>query len=469
MMPLSRVDIADAMGARIHAGRDGAAFSAVSTDTRKLAPGALFFALAGENHDAHDHLDAALAAGAGGLVISHLKTLPATLPAGLFVALVPDTQAALTALARAVRARITAPVVAVTGSVGKTTMKDMIAAALSAAGMVGRTPGNWNNEIGAPLSILALRGDEAFIVFELGMSAPDEIDRLTRLTRPQLGLITAAAAAHLAFFRDVDAIADAKAELWAALPAGGRAITCADDARLLTRARRLRPEGLVTYGLAEGADFRVSAIAQTQAGTAATITAGAQTVSISLRVLGAHNAVNAAGALAVAATLGVDLTAAAAALSERFTPAPHRMAVRRAPSGLTVLDDCYNANPASTIAALTALGEVAKSAALRGAVIGSMLELGETSHALHRAVGEAAARAHVDWLAATGPYADSLVAGARAAGITTTLTAADAPELIDAVCAFAAPDRWLLLKGSRGQRLERLLAPLGVAGEEATT
>ncbi|MEZ4266095.1 MAG: UDP-N-acetylmuramoyl-tripeptide--D-alanyl-D-alanine ligase [Myxococcota bacterium] len=467
MMPLTRPEIAAAMGATIHTGASGAAFTAVSTDTRKLTAGALFFALAGANHDAHDHLGAALSAGAGGLVISRASALPADLAPSVFVALVADTQAALTALARAVRARTRVPVVCVTGSVGKTTMKDMIAAALSARGTVGRTPGNWNNEIGAPLSILALRGDEDYVVFELGMSAPGEIDRLTQLTQPEIGVITAAAAAHLEFFADVDAIADAKAELWEAMPAGARAITCADDARLVARARRLRPDGLLTYGLATDADFRVTEVSQTQTGTTASITHKGETVSVSLRVLGAHNAVNAAGALAVAATLGLDLAAAASALSERFAPAPHRMAIRRAATGLTVLDDCYNANPASTMAALAALGDVAKSAARRGAVIGSMLELGETSDALHRAVGEAAAHARVDWLAATGPYAESLLAGARAAGLTDLIAAADAPDLIDAVRAFAAPDRWLLLKGSRGQRLERLLAPLGVAGEEA--
>jgi UDP-N-acetylmuramoyl-tripeptide--D-alanyl-D-alanine ligase len=467
MTPMTRSDIAHACGGAVLHGEAGAPLCAVSTDTRKLAAGALFFALVGERHDAHDHLAAAVAAGAGGLVITRPDALPPGLPADCFVLRVADTQQALTDLARAARARLGVPVIAVTGSVGKTTMKDMIAAALSAVGPVGRTPGNWNNEIGAPLSILALRGDEAFVVFELGMSAPGEIDRLTRLTLPDVGVITAAAAAHLAFFPNVEAIADAKAELWSAMAVGGRAITCADDARLMARARRLRPDGLLTYGLAEGADFRVVDVAQSAAGTTATIAFGSKNLSVRLRVLGVHNAVNAAGALAAASVMGVDLDAAAASLSDRFAPAPHRMTVRRAPSGLIVLDDCYNANPASALAALAALGQVARSAPRRGAVLGSMLELGATADALHRAVGLAAADARIDWLAATGPHADALAAGARDAGVSDVFTASDAPDLIDAVCAFAAPDRWLLLKGSRGQRLERLLAPLGVAGEEA--
>lgn len=464
MMPLSRREIARAIGATSARGEAGGPFPSVSTDTRKLSPGALFFALVGERHDAHDHLGAALDAGAAGLVVSRANALPEPLSEGVFVAVVPDTLAALTALARAVRGRLEVPVVAVTGSVGKTTMKDMVAAALTDAGTVGRTPGNWNNEIGTPLSILSLRGDERFVVFEIGMSAPGEIDRLTQLTRPDIGLITAAAAAHLEFFHDVDAIADAKAELWGdALPSGSRAITCADDARLMTRARALRPEGLVTYGLAADADFRVESVAQDAEGTTARIASGQRRTEVRLRVLGRHNAVNAAGALAVAATLGLDLDAAAASLSEHFASAPHRMAVRRAPSGLVVLDDCYNANPASANAAMRTLGEVARDASKRGAIIGSMLELGPTSSLMHYGLGEAAVSAGVDWLACTGPHADDVAAGARAAGLTEVTTAADALDLVDAVRAFAAPDRWLLLKGSRGQRLERLLDPLGIS------
>ena len=467
MNTLARAGVARAIGARQVHGIDGPALGSVFTDTRRPSAGGLFVALVGDRFDAHDHLAEAISGGAAGLVISRADALPADRPEGLFVAVVPDTQNALSRLAVLVRAGLGSKVVAITGSVGKTTVKDMAAAALSAYGDVGRSPGNWNNHIGLPLSLFALSGDERYVVLELGMSAAGEIDALARIAMPTVGVVTAALVAHLEFFADVDAIADAKAELFRALPPGARAVACADDARVLSRARALRPRGLVTYGEAEGADLRVLEIAEDAAGTSAVVDAGeAGRHPIRVAALGRHNAVNAAGALAICHALGLPLARAAEALSSSFRPAAHRLEVRAGRDGLTVLDDAYNANPASTRAALATLAAVARDATALGAVLGSMLELGPEADALHEEVGRFAAEQGVTWLAATGVHGEALAAGARAAGLADVRAVADADALVEDARSFAGPGRWLLLKGSRGEHLERLLAPLGAERSE---
>jgi len=462
MKALTRREIqAGVQATRIHA-LDGEDISAIFTDTRRALPGGLFVALKGENFDAHDHLEQALSAGACGLVVSKESSLPKTLDPELFVVVVDDTRRALSELGRLVRIKHPGRFAAVTGSVGKTSVKDMLSAALQESGKVAASPGNWNNEIGLPLSLFATHGDEDFVVLELGMSAAGEIQALTEVGQPELGIITAAAAAHLEFFESVDAIADAKAELWEALPDGGRAIACADDARILERAQRLRPEGLISYGLSESADFRVTEVTQSSAGLKATIRHPEGQVTLELKALGQHNAVNAAGALAAAGMLGVGIDEASHSLSTHFRPATHRLQVHQTQMKAFVLDDCYNANPMSTKAALRTLAEVGNSACGLGAVLGSMLELGEDADALHHEVGRFAAEQGVVWLAATGKHAAALAEGARDGGVQSVLQVADADELVEAAQRFTIDGRWLLLKGSRGERLERLLAPLGV-------
>jgi len=464
MIPLSPEAIARAAGG--HLVRPGGPASgstppltAVFTDTRRPVDGGLFVALRGPRFDGHRFLTRALEGGARAVMVSDAEAARA-LPPHVAVIAVDDTLAGLQALAAAVRARHPGRVVALTGSSGKTTVKDMTAAALGAAGSVAATPGNWNNHIGLPLTLLGTRGDEAFLVLELGMSAAGEIDALTRLSRPDAGLVTNASAAHLAAFASVEAIADAKAELYRALGPDALAFANADDPLVLARARAARGDALVTWGVAPEADVRVLGAAPSPSGLAVRCDVRGQVVDLRLAALGAHNAHNAAAALAVAQALDVPVAAAAEALSAGYRPSPHRLALRRASSGLVVLDDCYNANPASARAALATLAEAAPEGAVLGAVLGTMRELGPTAPALHREVGAAAAQAGVKALFATGAHAADLAAGARAAGLTAVTVADDAEELRDAVLAFAGPGRWLLLKGSRGERLERLLPPL---------
>jgi len=468
MKSLTARTIAAATHGQLVAGPPATPFTRVFTDSREPTSGGLFFALRGETFDGHRFVRAAVAAGAAGVVVDDADAA-AGLGDDLVVIAVEDTLAALTALAAHVRAAHAGRVVAITGSVGKTTVKDMVAAALSAFGAVHKTPGNWNNHIGLPLTILATTGDEDFLVLELGMSAPGEITALTRLARPHVGLVTTAAAAHLAFFPSVDAIADAKAEIYFALGKFATALVSTDDARMLPRAQRAHGERLLTWGRAEDADVRIGAVALDASGLTADLDVAGAPVTVRLKTLGAHNAHNVAAALAVTQALDLNARVAAAALAARFRPSKHRLALVRAATGLMVVDDCYNANPLSAIAALEALAAAAPATATTGAVLGTMRELGPTAPALHAEVGAAAARLGLRWLATTGEHADDLARGARDAGLADVTAYPTAADAAPAVAAFAAPERWLLLKGSRGERLEQLLAlpELRAAGEEA--
>jgi UDP-N-acetylmuramoyl-tripeptide--D-alanyl-D-alanine ligase len=443
-----------------------ATFDAYFSDSRKPVAGALFIALTGERFDGHDFVAQALAQGAGGALVA----LDVAAPEGACLIRVADTQAALSALGAACRSRHPGRFVALTGSVGKTTTKDMLAHALSAFGKVGKTPGNLNNHLGVPLTLLGLAGDEDFVVVELGMSAPGEIARLTHLARPDVGLVTRAEAAHLAFFEDIDGIAAAKAELYEHLPASAVAVVNADDPRLSARAASLLPrERIFTFGHDHSARVRVIGADQTSDELVATLAVGADTFVLRLAAHGVVLADNAAAALAACHALGLDLARAAAALAAGFTPARHRLERLRV-GRLTVLDDCYNANPASARAALATFAELAREIPLadRLAVIGSMRELGPAADALHAEIGRLAGAAAA-LIVATGPHAEALAASAREAGAA-ALTAPDVAALAGAIAdwARAHPDGAVLVKGSRSERLERvltLLAPAASGGE----
>lgn len=423
--------------------------TALSTDSRHVEANALFFALRGERFDGHDFVDAALT-GAAIPVVS--RTHPIADPTTML--LVDDPQAALLALASALRSLHPGKVVAITGSVGKTTVKDMSAAALSAFGTVARTLGNYNNRIGLPLTLGATTGREDFLVLELGMSAPGEICELVHIARPDVALVTCAAAAHLEFFESVDNIADAKAELYEHASPHTALVANADDPRMFERARHFANDSrrLLTFGRQE-ADVRVIASRHDhESGRLhVELDVAGTPIALSLAALGHHQADNAAAALAIVHALGLDVAAAAAALSANFTTPKRRLElVRHGP--LTVLDDCYNASPSSMRASLATFAELAHTPP-RVAVLGSMLELGKDSDRLHRDV--AAMTSGLDAVFCTGPHAHALAAGARAAGVAEVHEAPDLMALSAPLAAYAGKPGWVLLKGSRGTRLER--------------
>jgi UDP-N-acetylmuramoyl-tripeptide--D-alanyl-D-alanine ligase len=447
-------ELAAATGGR-WIGTPPAALEGVSTDTRTIGAGSLFVALRGERFDAHEFLADAAGRGAAAAVVAEAR---AGDPSPLPRLAVPDTLAALGSIARHHRLRFRIPVVGVTGSNGKTTTREMIAAILATRGPVLKTEGNLNNEVGVPLTLFGLDASHQAAVVEMGMSHPGEIARLAAIALPQVGVVTLAAPAHLEGLGTVDAVADAKAELFQGLPEGGIAIANADDARMLRRAQA-SGRRMMTFSAARGRRGDVvvlEIVSQGADGLRFVLGVGNRELPVHIPgLVGAHNAANAAGA---AIALGCTDREIARGLAS-VRPVGRRLRLERLPSGVQLVDDCYNANPASMSAALRTLVELAAQGGRPVAVLGDMLELGAFEAEAHRALGEEAARAGVAVLAAFGPRARAAAESARAAGLD-----AFHSEEIDALVRWARatlqPTDVLLVKGSRGMKLERLVEAL---------
>lgn len=434
---MSTGEIASAVGGRATVA--DVVVSGVSTDSRSVQPGQLFVPLRAAR-DGHDFIGAALAAGAGAYLTEHP-------PAGGVAVMVADTAAAFSALAAYVRDRLEADVVGITGSVGKTTTKDLIAAGLSRDRRAYASPKSFNNAIGVPFTILNAPSEVQALVLELGANAPGEIEQLCTIARPTIGAVTRVAPAHTLGFGDIDGVARAKAELIAALPPSGTAVLNADDHRVAAMAS-VSAAPVLTFGRSPRADVCIKTVElgpDLRARLAVATPWGP--VGTVLTVRGAHQAYNAAAAIAVCGALGVATEEMAEALS-RAEVSGMRMELRLAPSGLRVLDDSYNSSPAAAEAALQAL--VAVPARRRVAVLGPMAELGQMSVAEHRRVAEMAAGLGVEVLAVGAPeYGVGAVA--------------DIDEALRRL-GDLGPDDIVLVKGSREAGLDRLaltLAPRG--------
>ncbi len=435
------------------------AVAGVSTDSRTLRGGELFVAIRGESHDGHDHVPAALARGAAAVLVSRADAVPA----GAVAIVVADSVLALGRLAAAERTRFTGPVVAITGSNGKTTTKEMCAEILAAAGLrVRRTPGNLNNQIGLPLSILSLEpGDDALVV-ELGMNHPGEIDYLAAIAQPDVGAITQVAAAHLGPVGGIEAVARAKGELFDRIRAGGTAVINADDPRVAAQAPRFAGRRLRFGASSRDAEFRAESLRADRAGTRFRLVSPAGAVEVQISTPGRHlvsNGLCAAACAWATGRLGERALAAFAAGLAGFHAAKQRLAPRELASGATLLDDTYNSNPASARAALAALRDVA-GAGRAIAALGDMLELGAGAQELHAEVGRAAAEARVDVLVAVGALSAHTARAARAAGVREVHEAPDAEAAGALLRKLVARDDTLLVKGSRGMRMERAVAQL---------
>ena len=349
-------------------GGDGVKFTGVSTDTRTLQPGNLFVALMGPQTDGHQHIAAALRAGAAGLIVSQNVVASPSLP----VLRVPDTLVAYGLLARFWRDRFDIPVIGVTGSVGKTTVKEMLAAALSPLGLVLKTAASQNNETGVPKALLALTPEHKVAVVEMGMRGPGQIAYLCGIARPTVGVLTVIADNHLELLGSRDAIADAKGELLEALPKNGVAVLNAADPYF--ERLKAKTEALVSaYGTADN-------IMQTEDGWQFEFDG----VPVEIQSLSRHDIGNACAALTVAQALGVPLDAAAKALAS-YTPPPMRMNVVKTAWGGTILNDAYNAAPASVASALETLA--AHDGGRKIAFLGDMRELGARAEDAHRELG----------------------------------------------------------------------------------
>jgi UDP-N-acetylmuramoyl-tripeptide--D-alanyl-D-alanine ligase len=427
-------DVAAATNGRLvgdDAGLDGASF-----DTRSLRRGQLFVPLVAER-DGHDFIAAAAAAGAAATLTAR-GSAPA-IDAGIPAIEVGDTAQALMDLATWGARRLGCVVVGITGSVGKTTTKDLAAAAISAGRRVAANERSYNNEQGLPVTVLGAGDDVEVLVLEMGMRGFGEITRLCAVAPPTIGIVTAVAAAHTARLGGIDGVARAKAELVEALPADGVAILNADDERVRAMAR-LTAAPTITFGEAAGADVAIDGVVLDDA---ARPTFHLHTpwgnAEVALRASGRHLVVNAAAAVAAAGSLDIDIAAAADAVGGAELSAS-RMALRRLPSGAVVIDDAYNANPASMAAALDALAAVP--ARRRVAVVGVMAELDEPVEA-HRAVADRAAALGIELIA-----------------VGTDLYGMEACDDPVAALAPVAEGTAVLVKASRVAGLERVAAAL---------
>ncbi|MEO6029254.1 MAG: UDP-N-acetylmuramoyl-tripeptide--D-alanyl-D-alanine ligase [Candidatus Binatia bacterium] len=435
-------------------------FSRVATDTRALRGGELFVALKGEQHDAHDFVANAVAAGAAGVVVDR----PIALPDGVDVTVlqVTDTLHALQSLAADLRRRAAPCVLAVTGSNGKTTTKEMLAAILEAAvgpAHVLKTHGNLNNLIGVPLTLLGLAGDERYAVIEMGMNAPGEIARLTAITDPDVGLITNVGPAHLEGLGTVEGVARAKGELFAHMRPAATAIVNAEDPHVSALGGAF-PGRVVRFGTAT--DVSADAVTCDDRGAAAfRLHLGPTAIDVRLQIPGRHNVLNALAAAAAASAVGIGPSAIRAGL-EAAVSVGSRMRVVTLGSGITVVDDSYNANPASVAAALRSLAEAP--ATRRIAVLGDMLELGAASVEQHRAVGRLAGAAGLAALYVHGDFARETAAGAASAMAPDAIhVGASHAAIATALAADAQRGDWVLVKGSRGQRMEEVVRLLGAS------
>lgn len=442
-------------GGRLASGFSGEPVRRVTHDTRSLRPGDVYVALKGGRFDGHDFAARALDMGAAGLVVSQPL---AGAGRERVVIEVGGTLAALQDIAAGYRNRFQIPVVGITGSNGKTATKDLAAAALGAAMPVHATPGNWNNHVGVPLTLLQLDGRHRAAVLELAMNHPGEIARLAAVARPTVGVITNIGPAHLGLLGSEEAVLAAKWELIEALPADGIAVLNADDpklaARMVSAARRVR---VITFGLSGRADVRAEEVETTPAGTAFRLVVGGASCAVRMPLLGRFQVANALAAAAAGTALGVAPDVLARGLA-RVKPASQRMEIHEA-GGITLVDDAYNANPASMRASLAGFGQLYPDRR-RVLVLGDMLELGAFAEREHESLGSAAAATDPALIFALGERAEAVARGAQRAGLARDKIVVCRERVAAEAGLLRAlrPGDAVLFKGSRGMKLEEVMA-----------
>jgi UDP-N-acetylmuramoyl-tripeptide--D-alanyl-D-alanine ligase len=455
MIRLPLAEVAELTGGELSGPGDLAVTGAVTLDSRTVAAGDLFVAVAGERVDGHDFLGAAAAAGA----VAAITTRP---DAALPCVVVDDPVAALGLLAAGVHDRLVAGglrTLAITGSSGKTSTKDLLGQVLAAAGPTVSPAGSFNNDIGLPLTVLRADERTRYLVLEMGSRGPGHIARLCRIARPRIGVVLNVGSAHLGEFGSPEGIATAKGELVEALPEDGAAVLNADDPRVLGMASRTRAR-VSTTGRAADADVRAADVSLDDAARARfTLVAAGETHPVALQVVGEHQVANALSAAGAALAAGMTPADVAAALSKAVPLSRWRMEVSRRGDGVTVVNDAYNANPESMRAALAALTGLP--GGRRIAVLGAMGELGPEAAAEHDRLGRDAAAAGIDLIVAVGPDAVGITDGAAAAGRRAGEESVHVPDRAAArelLSEVLRPGDVVLVKASRSYGLELLAA-----------
>ena len=457
----STIAMAEAMRASIN-GALPEAISGLSIDSRTIAPGEAYFAIKGDVHDGHDFVAAALKAGAALAVVAAAQRDKFAGNAPLLV--VDDVLAGLVALAYAARARLHAQVIAITGSVGKTSTKEALRRVLDAQGPTHASTASFNNHWGVPLSLARCPASVRFAIFEIGMNHAGEIETLVKMVRPQVAVITTVEPVHLEFFAGIEAIADAKAEIFAGVEPGGAVVLNRDNSqfsRLQKHAKKLGISRIVSFGADKESDARLLEVSLHADRSAVHANILGLDVTYKLGMPGRHMAMNSLAVLAAASLAGADLALAALSLSQ-IEPAAGRGARRAlevASGEATLIDESYNANPASMAAALNVLGAAAIGPqGRRIAVLGDMLELGPTSAMLHRGLVDAVKANHIDLVYCCGPLMrnlwDALSTGKRGGY-------ADSADTLESqlVGAIRAGDA-IMVKGSLGSKMKTIVNAL---------
>jgi UDP-N-acetylmuramoyl-tripeptide--D-alanyl-D-alanine ligase len=451
-------EVLKATGGTLTRGKAEGALQGVSTDSRQLQPGNLFLCLRGEHFDGHRFLAEAAAAGASGFVIQK------DVPEALFetqdkrpVILVEDTLRALGEIARFWRRKLNVPVIAVTGSSGKTTTREMVAEILSLTKNVLKTEGNLNNQVGLPLTLLKLTPRHDVAVVEMGTNMPGEIGCLTRIAEPEIGVITNIGAAHLEKLKSLAGIREEKGALFEHMHRAGIAVINRDDKSLDILGRRWQGKQ-ISFGWKHGADVSAREVRQAgPVGIAFRLRAGQADRPVQMQVSGGHNLYNALAAAAVSLAYGADLESICRGL-ESFRGVSGRFEIHALQNGAHVIDDSYNANPASVHEALKTLKKLRRSAE-SAVILGDMLELGSKAGAWHRKIGRQVAETGVKTLFLMGEYSRDTAAGAGERGMAADkIHFCESPEQIrDELASSLKTGDWVLVKGSRKMKMERIV------------
>lgn len=463
-IPWTTADIIKTTGGELISGDLGHTFRSIGIDSRTICAGELFVAIKGDVHDGHNFIEHVIAKGVAGLVVGNHKKneLPyrAWQKKGIVGMAVKDTTRALGDLAAFHRDRTGVSVVAITGSNGKTTTREMTAAVVSRCFNTISSSKNFNNEIGVPLTLFELNTTHQWAVVELGMNAPGEIDRLAEICSPDIGVITNIGPVHLEGVGSIEGVMHAKGELISRIKPDGIAILNADDLRV----RNLVPKtgmDVLFFGKSQLARIRAEHVKKSASGTTFTLVMSGEKINIDLKIPGVFMVSNALAAAAVGYQLGISAENIKTGL-ESFQPVRGRMTILETRRGIHIIDDTYNANPVSMEAALETLKESRKDG--RSVfVVGDMLELGNQAESMHHRIGTVAAGSGITRLYATGDFADTVAAGARSENMAVKdIFTGTKKEILEDLACWLKPGDWVLIKGSRGMRMEEIVEGLNI-------
>jgi len=455
-------DILNATGGDLLCGDVMQEFENIGIDSRGIAPRDAFVAIAGDNHDGHDFVNDVVQQGVSGLIVSRDKSADLALAdwqtRQIACVAVSDTTRALGDLAAYHRLRTDVPLTAITGSNGKTTTRQLTAQVVAQKYSTLATIGNYNNQIGVPLTLLRLTDEYEQAVVELGSNSPGEIARLARICAPDIGVVTNVGPAHLEGLGSLDGVMREKEQLIEHLKAGGKAVLNADDHRVYQIANRTQREKLL-FGLSEEAGIRATAVTERTGGISFRLHLPDEHLPVVLSVPGQFMVLNALAAAAVGYLLELSAEEIKTGL-ESFEPVWGRMDIFQKANGIHIIDDTYNANPESMKAAIETLGTLRRNNRSLF-VAGDMLELGEQSEALHKQVGAWAAAADIEKLLVTGEFASAVASGAMNAKMKPAdIFTGTRNEIIDALKQSLTSGDWVLIKGSRGARMETVVKGL---------